>query len=158
MDEDQKNHLKAYGIAFWTLKNGLEADWLLNYRGGSFLIKYAQSLENECKIRGVSYEVLADSKVTSILNEISDPSVNMDMVKLEKAPKIAVYSPKSKLPWDDAVTLVLTYAEIPYEIIYDEEVLKGNLPKYDWLHMHHEDFTGQYGRVLSAYKTYSGDI
>jgi hypothetical protein len=155
MDEDQKNHLKAYGIAFWTLKNGLEADWLLNYRGGSFLIKYAQSLENECKIRGVSYEVLADSKVTSILNEISDPSVNMDMVKLEKAPKIAVYSPKSKLPWDDAVTLVLTYAEIPYDIIYDEEVLKGNLPKYDWLHMHHEDFTGQYGRFWSAYKTSS---
>ncbi len=155
MDEDQKNHLKAYGITFWTLKNGLEAEWLLNYRGGSFLMKYAQSLENECKIRGVSYEVISDSKVTSILNEISDPSVNMDMVKLEKAPKIAVYSPKSKLPWDDAVTLVLTYAEIPYDIIYDEEVLKGNLPKYDWLHMHHEDFTGQYGRFWSAYKTSS---
>ncbi|MEJ6981911.1 asparagine synthetase B [Pedobacter sp. P351] len=155
MDEDQRNHLKAYGIAYWTLKNGLEAEWLLNYRGGSFLIKYAQSLENECKIRGVSYEVVPDSKVTAIYNEISDPSVNMDMVKLEKAPKIAVYSPKSKLPWDDAVTLVLTYAEIPYDIIYDEEVLKGNLPKYDWLHMHHEDFTGQYGRFWSTYKSHS---
>lgn len=155
MDEDQKNHLKAYGIAYWTLKNGLEAEWLLNYRGGSFLMKYAQQLENECKVRGVSYEVIADAKVTSILNEISDPSVNMDLVKLEKAPKIAVYSPKSKLPWDDAVTLVLTYAEIPYEVIYDEEVLKGDLPKYDWLHMHHEDFTGQYGRFWSAYRTYS---
>ena len=155
MDEEQKNHLKAYGIAFWTLKNGLEAEWLLNYRGGSFLIKYAEPLEKECKIRGVSYEVITDSKVTSILNEISDPSVNMDMVKLEKAPKIAVYSPKNKLPWDDAVTMVLTYAEIPYDVIYDEDVLKGNLPKYDWLHLHHEDFTGQYGRFWSHYRAHS---
>jgi hypothetical protein len=152
MDEEQKNHLKAYGITYWTLKNGLEAEWLLNYRGGSFLIKYSQPLENECKIRGVSYEVIADAKVTSILNEISDPSVNMDMVKLEKAPKIAVYSPKNKLPWDDAVTLVLTYAEIPYDILYDEEVLKGELPKYDWMHLHHEDFTGQYGRFWNAFR------
>ena len=155
MDEDQKNHLKAYGVTFWTLKNGIEADWLLNYRGGSFLIKYSQTLESECKIRGVSYEVITDSKVTKILNEISDPSVNMDMVKLEKVPKVAVYSPKNKLPWDDAVTMVLTYAEIPYDVIYDEEVLKGNLPKYDWLHMHHEYFTGQYGRFWSAYRTAS---
>ncbi|MBC7915884.1 MAG: asparagine synthetase B [Pyrinomonadaceae bacterium] len=155
MDDDQKNHLKAYGITFWTLKNGIEAEWLLNYRGGSFLVKYAQSLEKECKIRGVSYEVLSDSKVTAILNEISDPSVNMEMVKLEKPPKIAVYSPKNKLPWDDAVTMVLTYAEIPYDVIYDEEVLKGELPKYDWLHMHHEDFTGQYGRFWSAYRNAS---
>ena len=155
MGENQKNHLKAYGIAFWTLKNGAEADWLLNYRGGSFLIKYAQSLENECKIRGVSYEVITDSKVNNILTEISDPSVNMDLVKLEKAPKIAVYSPKNKLPWDDAVTLVLSYAEIPYEVVYDEEVLKGELPKYDWLHLHHEDFTGQYGRFWSTFRTAS---
>ncbi len=152
MDEDQKNHLKAYGITFWVLKNGLEADWLLNYRGGSFLMQYSQSIENECKIRGVSYEVLADAKVNTILNEITDPSVNMELVKLEKAPKIAVYSPKNKLPWDDAVTLVLTYAEIPYDILYDDEVLKGELPKYDWLHLHHEDFTGQYGRFWSAYR------
>ncbi|WP_207429698.1 asparagine synthetase B [Pedobacter sp. SYSU D00535] len=155
MDEDQKNHLKAYGIAFWTLKNGLESDWLLNYRGGSFLMKYAEPLEKECKIRGVSYEVITDAKVTSILTEISDPSVNMDLVKLEKAPKIAVYSPKNKLPWDDAVTLVLTYAEIPYEVVYDEEVLKGDLPKYDWLHLHHEDFTGQFGRFWSVYRNAS---
>lgn len=155
MDEDQKNHLKAYGIAFWTLKNGIEADWLLNYRGGSFMIKYIEAIEKECKIRGVSYEVIADASVTSILNEITDPSVNMDMVKLEKAPKIAVYSPKNKLPWDDAVTLVLTYAEIPYEIVYDNEVLKGELPKYDWLHMHHEDFTGQYGRFYQAFRSAS---
>lgn len=155
MDETQKNHLKAYGITFWTLKNGLESEWLLNYRGGSFLMKYNQAVENECKIRGVSYEVLADAKVTSILNEITDPSVNMDLVKLEKAPKIAVYSPKNKLPWDDAVTLVLTYAEIPYDVVYDEDVLKGKLPEYDWLHMHHEDFTGQYGRFYSNFRTAS---
>ena len=155
MDEDQKNHLKAYGITYWALKNGLETDWLLNYRGGSFLMKYTQAMESECKIRGVSYEVLADGKVTMILNEVTDPSVNMDMVKLEKAPKIAVYSPKNKLPWDDAVTMVLSYAEIPYEILYDDEVLKGELPKYDWLHLHHEDFTGQYNRFWSAFRNAS---
>ena len=155
MDEEQKNHLKAYGITYWALKNGLETDWLLNYRGGSFLMKYSQNMESECKIRGVSYEVIADAKVTIILNEINDPSVNMDMVKLEKEPKIAVYSPKNKLPWDDAVTMVLTYAEIPYDILYDNEVLKGDLPKYDWLHLHHEDFTGQYNRFWSAFRNAS---
>lgn len=155
MDEDQKNHLKAYGITYWALKNGLETDWLLNYRGGSFLMKYTQSMESECKIRGISYEVIADAKVNQLLNEITDPSVNMDMVKLEKAPKIAVYSPKNKLPWDDAVTMVLTYAEIPYDILYDDEVLKGELPKYDWLHLHHEDFTGQYNRFWSAFRNAS---
>ncbi len=155
MDEDQKNHLKAYGIAFWVLKGGSEADWLLNYRGGSFLMTYSSALESECKIRGVSYEVLPDGKVSALLNQITDPSVNMEMVKLEKAPKIAVYSPKNKLPWDDAVTLVLTYAEIPYEIVYDEEVLNGALPKYDWLHLHHEDFTGQYGRFWNAFRNTS---
>ncbi len=161
MDEDQKNHLKAYGIAYWTIKNQLEVDWLLNYRGGSFLIKYAKSVEDECKIRGVSYEILADGRVTSILNEINKPDVNMEMVKLEKAPKIAVYSPKSKLPWDDAVTLVLTYAEIPYEVIYDDDILKDKLVSYDWLHLHHEDFTGQYGRFWAAYqnaKWYQDDV
>jgi len=151
MDEEQTNHLKAYGITFWVLKNDSEADWLLNYRGGSFLMKYSPLIENECKIRGVAYEVIADAKVTSILSEIADPSVNMDIVKLEKAPKIAVYSPKNKLPWDDAVTLALTYAEIPYEVIYDDEILKGVLPKYDWLHLHHEDFTGQYSRFWNAF-------
>lgn len=155
MDEEQKNHLKAYGITFWVLKNGLEADWLLNFRGGSFLMKYTQSIESECKIRGVSYEVIADAKVNALLNEITDPSVNMDLVKLEKAPKVAVYSPKNKLPWDDAVTLVLTYAEIPYDILYDDDVLKGDLPKYDWLHLHHEDFTGQYGRFWNAFRNAS---
>jgi len=153
MDESQKNHLKAYGIVYKTLQQSTEADWLLNYRGGSFLIKWVQNIENECKIRGVSYEVIADGEVNNILNKISDPQVNMDMVKLEKAPKIAVYTPKNKLPWDDAVTMVLKYAEIPYDMVYDEEVLKGDLPKYDWLHLHHEDFTGQYGRFWSGFRT-----
>jgi len=146
MDEDQKDHLKSYGIAFWVLKNNQEVDWLLNYRGGSFMMKYDQNVEDECKIRGVSYEVIPDAKVAQIITEVSDPSVNMDVVKLEKAPKIAVYSPKNKLPWDDAVTLVLKYAEIPYDVLYDEEVINGDLPKYDWLHLHHEDFTGQYSK------------
>ena len=155
MDEDQKNHLKAYGIAYWSIKQNAEVSWLLNYRGGSFLISYNKAVEDECKARGVSYSVLADGKVTAILNEINDPGVNMEMVKLEKAPKIAVYSPKSKLPWDDAVTLVLTYAEIPYDIVYDDEVLKDKLSGYDWLHLHHEDFTGQYGRFWSNFRNAS---
>lgn len=155
MDEDQKNHLKAYGIAYWSIRQKAEVSWLLNYRGGSFLISYTKAVEDECKARGVSYTVLADAKVTAILNEISDPEVNMEIVKLEKAPKIAVYSPKSKLPWDDAVTLVLTYAEIPYDIIYDDEVLKDKLSGYDWLHLHHEDFTGQYGRFWGTFRNAS---
>nr|WP_316787320.1 asparagine synthetase B [Pedobacter frigiditerrae] len=152
MDEGQKNHLKAYGIAYWSIKQQADVDWLLNYRGGSFLVKYAKVVEDECKVRGVSYEILADGKVNAILNEINNPDVNMEMVKLEKTPKIAVYSPKSKLPWDDAVTLVLTYAEIPYDIIYDDEILKDKLTSYDWLHLHHEDFTGQYGRFWSSFR------
>ncbi|MFI5160426.1 MAG: asparagine synthetase B [Sphingobacteriales bacterium] len=152
MDEEQKDHLKSYGIAFWTLKNGEEVDWLLNYRGGSFMLKYNQVVENECKIRGVSYEVLPDAKVNEIITQVSDPSVNMDLVKLEKAPKIAVYTPKNKLPWDDAVTLVLKYAEIPYDVVYDEEVIHGDLPKYDWLHLHHEDFTGQYSKFYGSFR------
>ncbi len=152
MDDQQKNHLKAYGLAYWSLKKEQELSWLLNYRGGSFLVGYNQQTENELKIRGISYEVIADGKVTTILTEIADPKVNMEIVKLEKAPKVAVYSPKSKLPWDDAVTLVLTYAEIPYDVIYDEEILEGKLPEYDWLHLHHEDFTGQYGRFWANFR------
>jgi hypothetical protein len=155
MDEDQKNHLKAYGIAYLGIRQNADVSWLLNYRGGSFLIKYTKNIEDECKVRGVSYQVLPDVKVTAILNEISDPAVNMEMVKLEKAPKIAVYSPKSKLPWDDAVTLVLTYAEIPYDVIYDDDVLRDKLATYDWLHLHHEDFTGQFGRFWSSYRSQS---
>src|SRR5574344_195771 len=152
MDDSQKNHLKAYGVAYWALERDVEVTWLLNYRGGAFMMKHADALERECRLRGVSCEVIADGKSTNILSQIADPAVNMDAVKLQKAPKIAVYSPKSKLPWDDAVTLVLTYAEIPYDVVYDEEVLAGALPTYDWLHLHHEDFTGQYGKFWGSYR------
>ena len=146
MDEVQKDHLKSYGVAFWVLKNGGTVEWLLNYRGGSFLIRYDKKTEDECRVRGVTSEVLADATVNNILTQINDPSANMDVVKLEKAPRIAVYSPKNKGPLEDAVVLVLRYAEIPFDFVYDEEVLKGDLPKYDWLHLHHEDFTGQYSK------------
>ena len=151
MDESQRDHLKAYGVTFWVIQNGIEAQWLLNYRGGSFLMKFYKDIENECVVRGVSYEVIADVQASQILNEIARPEVNMDALKLEKAPRIAVYSPKNKQPWDDAVTLVLTYAEIPYDVLYDEEVLSGELSNYDWLHLHHEDFTGQYGKFYGAF-------
>lgn len=152
MDNSQKNHLKAYGITFWILTNNEEAEWLLNYRGGSFLCGFSKTIQDECNIRGVSVEVISDAQAATIRAEIADPSVNMDIIKLSKAPKVAVYAPKTNLPWDDAVTLVLTYAEIPYEQIYDEEVLRGDLPKYDWLHLHHEDFTGQYGKFWANYQ------
>ncbi|MRX67647.1 hypothetical protein SAMN06265349_10513 [Flavobacterium resistens] len=153
MDETtQQNHLKAYGITYWCLSKDYKASWLLNYRGGSFLLPDAEEIRKECKIRGVSFEVLSDSEEAAILNEISSPSQNMESVILEKAPKIAVYTPKGKQPWDDAVTLVLTYAEIPFTPIYDEEVLSDQLLLYDWLHLHHEDFTGQYGKFYAAYK------
>ncbi|WP_281232170.1 asparagine synthetase B [Flavobacterium gelatinilyticum] len=153
MDENtQQNHLKAYGITYWCLSRDYKASWLLNYRGGSFLLPDAEEIRKECKIRGVSFEVLSDSEEASILNDISSPSQNMESVILEKAPKIAVYTPKGKQPWDDAVTLVLTYAEIPFTPIYDEEVLTDQLLLYDWLHLHHEDFTGQYGKFYAAYK------
>jgi len=151
MDETQKNHLKAYGIAYWALKGELEIQWLINYRGGSFLIPNAKALSNECLIRGVSYEIISDAQKNSILAEIANPEVNQDAIKLEKAPRIAVYSPKGKQPWDDAVTLVLTYAEIPYDVVYDEEVYLDKLKDYDWLHLHHEDFTGQYGKFYSSF-------
>ena len=152
MDNTQKNHLKAYGIAYWVLTQQVNVEWLLNYRGGSFMMKQIPMFEKECIIRGVSYEVIADGQAASILQEISDPEVNMDVVRLEKAPKVAVYSPKNKLPWDDAVTLAMTYSEIPYDVVYDEEIIQGKLLLYDWLHLHHEDFTGQYGRFYSSFK------
>jgi hypothetical protein len=151
MDDVQKNHMKAYGIAYWVLENEVEVSWLLNYRGGSFITDYQKDIEEECKIRGVSFEILANFQAEQIFAEIARPDVNMDRMKLEKAPKIAVYTPQSKLPWDDAVTLVLTYAEIPYDIIYDKEIVHGSLSKYDWLHLHHEDFTGQYGKFYGNY-------
>lgn len=151
-EESQRNHLKAYGIAYWILQNEIEVEWLLNYRGGSFLIANYNSIQEECTIRGVTYELITDAKVNAIKTEISDPEVNMEVVKLEKAPKIAVYTPQGKQPWDDAVTLVLTYAEIPYDEIYDKEVIENQLFKYEWLHLHHEDFTGQYGKFYRNYK------
>lgn len=152
MDESQKNHLKAYGIAYWILQKEVDVEWLLNYRGGSFMFKEAKPFQNECTIRGVSFEIIADAQASAILNEISNPELNADVVKLQKAPKIAVYSPKTKQPWDDAVTLVMAYAEIPYDVIYDDEIIQGKLPLYDWLHLHHEDFTGQYGKFYATYK------
>jgi hypothetical protein len=152
MDQNQRNHLKAYGIAYWVLQNNVEMDWLLNYRGGSFMMKYYQRFENELIIRGVSYEVISDAQSNRIISEISSPSSNTDVMRLETAPTIAVYSPKTKQPWDDAVTLALTYAEIPYDVIFDDEVILGDLPKYDWLHLHHEDFTGQYGKFYRHYR------
>lgn len=150
--ETQKNHLKAYGITYWTLNKNVKVKWLLNYRGGSFLVPNSPEIQRECQIRGVSFEVISDTKTQQIFQEIASPSKNMEAVVLEKAPKIAVYTPKGKLPWDDAVTMVLSYAEIPYETIYDEEVLKDELLLYDWLHLHHEDFTGQYGKFYGRYR------
>lgn len=151
MDNSQKNHLKAYGIAYWSLKGELEIQWLTNYRGGSFLIPNSKPVTNECLIRGVGYEIISDAQANGILADIANPEVNQDAIKLEKAPKIAVYSPKIKQPWDDAVTLVLKYAEIPYDVVYDEEVLAEKLKDYDWLHLHHEDFTGQYGKFYGSF-------
>lgn len=150
MDDRQSNHLKAYGVAYWVLKEDLEVEWLLNYRGGSFMTKYTSNIERECRLRGVSYEVISDATVNSLVKSITHPDVNMDVVKLQKAAKIVVYSPikisNATFEDTDAVLLVLKYAEIPFEIVYDEEILKGDLAKYDWLHLHHEDFTGQFGR------------
>jgi len=151
--EGQRNHLKAYGITFWTLEKQQKVKWLLNYKGGSFLLPDFEEIRKECQIRGVSFEVISDAKAESILEEISSPSQNMEAVVLEKAPKIAVYTPYGKQPWDDAVTMVLTYAEIPYDTIYDEEVLNDALLLYDWLHLHHEDFTGQFGKFYRSYRS-----
>ena len=152
MDENQTNHLKAYGIAFLSIQNEIKVNWLLNYKGGSFLIKSNNFIEKECKIRNVSYNLIADLQSNKILSEISSNEVNQEVILLEKQPRIAIYSPKNKQPWDDAVTLALTYAEIPYDVIYDEEVLNNLLPLYDWLHLHHEDFTGQYGKFYASFK------
>ncbi|RMF24413.1 MAG: asparagine synthetase B [Bacteroidetes bacterium] len=160
MDETQSNHLKAYGITYWVLENGSEAWWLLNYRGGSFAFRHNPIFEKECLTRGVSFEILPDAAFNNILEEIAHPEVNMDAIKLEKAPKIAVYTPTDEFktqrgdrfqPWDDAVTLVLTYAEIPYDRVYDDEVLADRLAEYDWLHLHHEDFTGQFGKFYRSF-------
>lgn len=152
MDESQTNHLKSYGVAFWMLENDLVIEWLLNYRGGSFMFPHLKAVEEELIIRGVRYEIISDGQANSIRNQISNPEVNQEVVQLEKAPKIAVYTPKGTMPWDDAVTMVLEYAEIPYDKIYDSAIVMGVLPKYDWLHLHHEDFTGQYGKFYARYR------
>lgn len=152
MDYTQSDHLKAYGVAFWILEYQVSVDWLLNYRGGSFMFKYTSIFEQELRVRGVSYERISDGRSNEVIALVSAEGVNMDAVKLEKAPKVAVYSPKNKQPWDDAVTLALTYAEIPYEVVYDPDVLDGKLAEYDWLHLHHEDFTGQYGKFYASYR------
>jgi len=152
MDYTQTDHLKAYGIAYWVLEHDVNVEWLLNYRGGSFMFRYAAPFEQELRIRGVKYERISDLRSTEILAFVTADDRNMDAMKLEKAPKIAVYSPKNKQPWDDAVTLALTYAEIPYDVVYDPEVLDGKLAEYDWLHLHHEDFTGQYGKFYASHR------
>ncbi len=152
MDNTQNNHLKAYGIAFYVLTYDVEISWLLNYKGGSFMFPHHSRFEKELAVRGVSFQVIADLQAASIINEVTHPDVNMEQIVLHKVPKIAVYTPPHSLPWDDAVTLALTYAEIPYDAIYDEEVLSGVLPLYDWLHVHHEDFTGQFGKFWAAYR------
>lgn len=153
MDDAQTNHLKAYGVAYRVLERGVVMEWLLNFRGGSFLFPHHQAIEEELILKGVSYNIMADPKVKQIKSEIAKPEVNMEVVQLETAPKIAVYTPSGKMPWDDAVTLVLTYAEIPYTEVYDSAVVAGELPEYDWLHLHHEDFTGQYGKFYRSFHT-----
>lgn len=155
MDTRQRNHLRAYGIAYLSLEKELTVDWLLNYRGGSFLIPYSTSLENECSVRGVSYEVLSDNQANILMKEVTGPRANTNAVKMETAPRIAVYSPKNELVDDetDAVITALDYAEIPYTLIYDSHILNDSLVRYDWLHLHHEDFTGQYGRHLRRHSS-----
>jgi hypothetical protein len=153
MDERQSDHLKAYGIAYWVLAQDVSIDWLLNYRGGSFAVTALGPIRDELITRGVRFETLSSAAYANLVAELTSESTNADVVKLEKAPKVAVYSPKSAQPWDDAVTLALTYAEIPYEIVYDAEVLEGKLKNYDWLHLHHEDFTGQYGKFYRQFHT-----
>jgi len=153
MDESQHQHLKAYGLVYHALTKHIKVKWLLNYRGGAFLLPDEASLRDEATVKDITFEILTDAQAADILQQVESPAMNMHAVTLEKPPKIAVYSPKDKMPWDDAVTLALTYAEIPYDVVYDEEVLRGDLARYDWLHLHHEDFTGQYGRFYAAYRT-----
>ncbi len=149
MDASQKDHLKAYGIAFHSLKKSNNIEWLLNYRGGSFLLDDFEGLQKTCTLRGVSFEFVDSQVLSNILITVEEN--NMDFILLEKEPKIAVYSPPDNQPWDDAVTLALTYAEIDYDVIFDDEVINGDIKEYDWLHLHHEDFTGQYGKFYRSY-------
>jgi hypothetical protein len=154
MDEEtQHAHLKAYGVAYAALKLDIEVSWLLNYKGGSFAMDQSSAVEKLCKLRGVDYEIISDAQYSGIVTTIINPDYNGDIIALQKPPKVAVYTPDNKLPWDDAVTMVLTYAEIPYDKVYDDAVLDGKLPEYDWLHLHHEDFTGQYGKFWATYRS-----
>ncbi|MBU3699655.1 MAG: asparagine synthetase B [Candidatus Kapabacteria bacterium] len=149
MDLGQTNHLKAYGIVYWILTRDQPVDWLLNYRGGSFVTDYVEEIASECRIRGVFFETIDGATTASIYAEVQSEKTNMDVVRLEKAPRIAVYAPPGFRPWDDAVTLVMEYAEVKYDKLWDEEVIKGKLSEYDWLHLHHEDFTGQFGKFYA---------
>ena len=153
MDVKQNDHLKAYGFAFWALNQNINVEWLLNYRGGSFLLDEFSEITEVARVRGVTYETIDSEQALNIFNEIN--LNNMEIVLLEKAPKIAIYSPPNKQPWDDAVTLALTYAEVPYDVLWDKEVFDEKLARYDWLHLHHEDFTGQYGKFYKNYRSAS---
>lgn len=149
MDLKQTDHLKAYGVAYWALDHSVSVEWLLNYRGGSFMMEYQAEIERECRVRGVAFSTVGGGEAAQIYANIE--AGNMEVVMLEKAPAIVIYTPQNKQVWDDAVTLALTYAEIPYKTVWDEEVLTGDLEKYDWLHLHHEDFSGQYGRFYASF-------
>ncbi|MDZ7694216.1 MAG: hypothetical protein U5K69_24365 [Balneolaceae bacterium] len=154
MDASQRNHLKAYGIVFNYLKDGNSVQWLLNYKGGSFMAPYSDELLRETRLKNVKAQTIGSAEASQIISEVEQPDVNTSVVQLDKAPKIAVYTPKQALPWDDAVTLALTYAEVEYDKVWDPEVLNGKLSEYDWLHMHHEDFTGQYGKFWVSYRNH----
>jgi len=152
MDVKQTDHLRAYGLAYWVLQRGQKVDWLLNYRGGSFLMPDDAEIAREANIRGVTMETISGSDEAQIMATIDNE--NMEKVVLEKAPRVAVYVPPTAQPWDDAVRLALEYAQIPYDRVWDEEVLRGDLVKYDWIHLHHEDFTGQQGKFYAAYRDF----
>jgi hypothetical protein len=153
MDLSQSDHLKAYGITFRALTNGIKADWLLNYKGGSFLLDYSDQVAAECRIEDVSFKQVSASEAASIYSEVLDENSNTEVMRLEKAPRIAVYVPPGFHPWDDAVTLALEYAKVPYDKIWNDEILSGKLSEYDWLHLHHEDFTGQYGKFYASFSS-----
>ncbi len=152
MDADQTDHLKAYGVAYEVLSQGVEVDWLLNYRGGSFLLDYQESAAQLCRDRGVSFESLSGAASALVYSDVQATDANMDLVRLETVPKIAIYAPPNFQPWDDAVTMAMEYAEIPYEKVWDQEVIDGKLGGYDWLHLHHEDFTGQHGKFYATHR------
>jgi len=151
MDAAQADHLKAYGIAYWAISKNMPVDWLLNYRSGSFMLDNTDLVAAECRIRGVTFQQISGAQAASIYSEVQSEETNQDVVRLETVPKIAIYVPPTFQPWDDAVSMVMEYAEIPYDKIWDKEVMEGKLKNYDWLHLHHEDFTGQYGKFYAQF-------